>query len=455
MTKSTLEDHSPDATERAMTTSFSDEQQPHNEAPQRERNETGGKDIPPPPRKRVFVIAILLVAGLICYGAFKHWQTDQMAEQVQQEAINFVPVVQTITAKADSSDIKLRLPGETEAFDTATIYPRATGYVAERRVDIGSRVKAGDLLIKIAAPDLDEQLAQAKAQLLQVEAALNQSKAQLTQAQANLALAQVTFKRTNAMTQRGYETVQNNDNQATQVQSQMAGVALAEAGIKVADANVKAQKATVDRLQALADFEDVRAPFDGIVTTRGVDKGDLVNADTKSGTPLFTIAKDRVLRVVVHVPQSQAFGIRDGLVGDVTMPQKPDRVFTGRIARSSIALLYSARILETEVDVDNPTGELRPGAFVNVSFSIPRQRPNVVLPAEALIFNQNGLQVAVVQDDEVHMQHIAIYRDFGRTVELSEGLSGGEQVVINPPADLVDHAKIKVQDKPPEEQAKK
>ena len=309
------------------------------------------------PRKRVFVIALLVVFCLLAYGAFKHWQTDQIADQAQQEAIDFVPEVQTITAKAEDGAVKLTLPGETQAFDVSTIYPRATGYVAERHVDIGSRVKTDELLIRIASPDLDQQLAQALGQLRQTRAALGQAQAQLSQAKANLALANVTFTRTNQLTQRGYETVQNNDNQRTQVQSQQAGVELAEAGIKVADANVQAQQATVDRLKALTRFEEVRAPFDGIITTRGVDKGDLVNADTKTGSPLFTVAKDRVLRVTVHVPQSEAFEIRDGLVGDVFLPQRPTQIFTGRIARSSVALLNSARTLDTEVDVDNPKGD--------------------------------------------------------------------------------------------------
>lgn len=410
---------------------------------------------PPPPRKRVYVFVLLFVAALLGYGGLGHWRTDQRAAEAQQEAVDFVPEVQTITAKVSEEPVKLTLPGQTEAFDQATIYPRATGYIAERHVDIGSRVKAGDLLIKIAAPDLDQQLAQARAQLLQTQAALGQAQAQMTQAQANLALANVTFNRTNQLTQRGYETVQNNDNQRTQVQSQQAAVETAKAGIKVAEANVKAQQATVDRLEALTRFEEVRAPFDGIITTRGVDKGDLVNADTKTGAALFTVAKDRVLRVTVHVPQSEAFGVHEGLDAEVRVPQMADQVFHGKVARSSVALLNSARTLDTEVDVDNSEGRLRPGAFVNVTFDIPRVRPAVILPAEALIFNQNGLQVATVQDDQARLQGVVINRDFGKTVELRGGLNGGEQVIINPPTELGDGAKVKVKSKPPQEQAKR
>ena len=156
------------------------------------------------------------------------------------------------------------------------------------------------------------------------------------------------------------------------------------------------------------------------------------------------------------MPQANAFSrSRTGCYATAYLPQKPDQTFSGKIARSSVALLNSARTLDTEVDVENPTGALRPGAFVNVSFDVPRLHPNVVLPAEALLFNQHGMQAAVVQDDEIHMQPITIYRDFGDTVELRDGLNGGEQVVINPPVDLKEHSKVKVKPKPPEEQAKK
>ena len=442
MTQSTLD-------ERAAMNRSGDEYAPNEAVTQAER------DPPPLPRKRVFVIAILVVVCLLAYGSYEHFATYEIATETQQETKDYVPEVQTITAEVDGAPINLSLPGQTEAFDTATIYPRATGYVAERKVDIGSRVKTGDLLIRIAAPDLDQQLAQARGQLEQTKAAQAQAQASLDQSKANLALANVTFKRTNKLTQQGFETVQNNDNQQTQVQSQQASVETSQAGIKVAAANTQAQQATVDRLVALTQFEEVRAPFDGIVTTRAVDIGDLVNADTKTGSPLFTVAKDNVLRVAVNVPQANALSIRVGLEADVTLPQMPNHPFTGKIARSSVALQNSARTLDTEVDVANPQGTLRPGSFVTVTFHLPRVQPNVVLPAEALIFNQHGLQVATVQDDEIHLQTVTVYRDFGKTVELRDGLSGGEQVVLSPPIDLTDHSKVKIKEKAPEEQAKK
>jgi HlyD family secretion protein len=413
-------------------------------------------DPPPPlPSKWVFFFVVVGAALLLGYGGYKHWALDADATTTQKETIDFVPTVRTITTQADTKPTKLILPGQTDAFDSATLYPRATGYVSERLVDIGSRVKKGDLLLRIAAPDTDRQLDQARAQLKQVQATMAQAQATLDQAKGAAALADLNFKRSKDLVQRGYDTVQNNDTQQTNVTTQKASVGTAEAGIKVAAANEQAQQATVDRLVTLTQFEEVRAPFEGIIVTRGVDVGDLVNADSKTGASLFTVAKDAVIRATVHIPQTNAVAIRDGLEASVAVPQIPNRVFTGKIARSSVALLNSSRTLTTEVDIQNPDGALRPGLFVNVTFEIPRLRPNIVVPSEALIFNQGGLQVAVVQDDQVHMQKITIYRDFGKTVELESGLNGGEAVIMSPPADLQDGSKVKLEPKKPEEQAQK
>ena len=394
---------------------------------------------------KAILVAIAFVAALLAWGVYEHWRQNSQAAQTQARTTQFVPTVRTVVAKREDSPIETLLPGQSEAFQTANIFARATGYIAERRVDIGSRVKKGDLLVRIAAPDLDEQVAQAVAQLGQVEAALNQARAQVTQAQANLSLQTANLARTNDLTQRGFETLQNQQTQQTTVQSQQANLATAEAGIKLAEANVRAQQASVDRLRALAAFENVVAPFDGVVTARNVEVGDLVNADAGSGAPMFTVEEDDVLRISVHVPQYSSAGIRDGLEAKVTAPEMPGRVFSGKVARSSVALLYSTRTLTTQVDVPNPDGALRPGLFVNVAFDVPRTQPNVSIPSEALIFDQHGAQVAVVgEGDKIKMHKIDIYRDLGASLELKYGLSGGERVVIRPPADLQEGSKVKV-----------
>jgi RND family efflux transporter MFP subunit len=407
------------------------------------RQGDGNQEHPPaPPPKSVLVVAVLVVLGLLAWGGYEHWRSYSASAETTSETVDHVVDVQTTQAKRLDTFLTLDLPGQTEAFDTATIFPRATGYISKRRVDIGTRVKKDDLLVHIAAPDLDQQLAQAEAQMGQTRAALVQAQAQVAQAEANLNLAKVTFARTNRLTQQGYETQQNDDTQHANTQTQQANLDAANAGVKVADANVQAQQATIDRLKALTAFEDVVAPFDGVITARNVDIGDLVNADSTTASPMFAMVRDDIIRVIVRVPQSAAIGMRNGLPATVKVPQMPDHEFRGLVARSSVALLYSSRSLTTEVDVPNPKGDLRPGLYVSASFQVPRAQPEVNVPSEALIFNQHGMQVASVQDGKVSLHDVEIDRDHGTNVDLRNGLSGGERIVLNPPALLKDGTKV-------------
>jgi RND family efflux transporter MFP subunit len=407
---------------------------------------------PSPPRKRVLLYVLVPVVALLGVGVYQHWRTYADAAETQQEQENFVPRVRTTAAQKQNGPVELTLPGQTEAFDVANLYPRATGYVVERRVDIGSHVKAGDLLLRIEAPDLDQQLAQAQAQLGQNQAAVLQAQAQVQSAEANTKLANVTKFRETTLAGQGWETRQNADNATANFSVQTAGIINAQAGVAVALANLKAQQATIDRLQALTAFEQVKAPFDGVITARNVDKGDLLTQDSSGGAPMFTIARDDVLRVAVYVPQSSAIGIHDGVEAQVMVPEMPNRIFRGRVARSSVALQASSRSMLTEVDVANPDGVLRPGLYVNVAFSIPRQAPAIVVPDAALVFNATGLRVATVDgDSRIRFQKVTIYRDFGTTAELRDGLQGGENLVLSPPADLTEGHKVQVVNPLPEQ----
>jgi HlyD family secretion protein len=404
---------------------------------------------PPPPRSRVFVFVAVPIAVLLGLGAYWHHQTYANAAETQRQQQDFTPHVETAVAQRTDKPVDLTLPGQTEAFNVANLYPRATGYVAERDVDIGSRVHAGDLLLRIAAPDLDQQLAQAEAQLGQTQAAILQAQAQVQSAQANTKLANVTKYRATTLAHQGWETLQNADSATANYSVQSAGIANAEAGVAVALANQKAQQATVDRLRALTAFERVTAPFDGVITARNVETGDLLTSDSSGGAPLFSIARDDVLRIAVYVPQSAAIGVRDGLEAKVTVPEMPGRVFEAHVARSAVALQASSRSMLTEVDVPNPDGALRPGLFVNVTFAVPRQAPAVVVPDAALVFNAQGLRVAALQpDDTVKLLPVSIYRDFGTSAELRDGLQGGETLVLSPPAELVDGSKVDVSQAP-------
>lgn len=409
-------------------------------------------DAPPKHVSRlVYIVPAVLVAGLVGWGAWTHWSESNRATEVQQAAEDYKPTLRTTEAKLEDGPVNLTLPATTAPFDSARLYARATGYVAERRVDIGSRVKKGDLLLRIGAPDLNAQLVQAAAQLGQTRAALIQAQANVQSSQSTVDLARVTNGRTSTLANQGWETRQNADNTRANVQTGAAAVDASKAAVTVAEANVAAQFAAVQRLQALVGYLDVTAPFDGVVTSRSVDVGDLVSADSSGGTALFALQRTDILRIQVAVPQSGAVTMRDGLDAKVLVQELPGQEFKGTVSRNAVALDPASRSVAVEVDVPNGDGRLRPGLYVTVVISIPRERPGVVVPDEAVLFNGQGLRVAVVdKDDTVHMQDVTIARDFGTTVELRDGLNGGERVALSPPVDLVDKEKVKVQAPPPD-----
>jgi RND family efflux transporter MFP subunit len=426
----------------------------------REPLPTGDEKVTPlgdarPPSRRLYFLVAIAVLGALAWGAYGRWQQREAAIETQQQLADFVPELRVAMAIGQDGPAPLTLPGTVLPFDQARIFARATGYVAERHVDIGSRVREGDLLLRIAAPDLDHQLSEAEARLLQMEGTLDQAHAAAEQARSDAALADVTNTRTARLATQGWESKQNADSTRLGLASKLAAVNNAEAGVKVAEASIRAQEATVRRLRQLAQFERVEAPFNGVITARNVDNGDLVKADDNSGgTPLFAIQRDDIVRVQVNVPQSGAVGLQDGLSAEVHVPELPGRTFEGKVSRNSVALDAASRTMLAEVDVPNPDGALRPGFYVDVQFGIPRQVPTVLIPAEALLFNADGLRVAAVDDSgHVHLHKVSVYRDYGTKLELREGLKGGERVALSPPADIAEGQKVKVVAQPTDAKA--
>jgi RND family efflux transporter MFP subunit len=299
--------------------------------------------------RRLGLGAIIAVIAMVALGTWTHVARSSAAQEALRTRQEAVPLVRTIQAHANDRPQIVDLPGTMQAFDAATLYARATGYIARRNVDIGSHVHQGDVLAVIAAPDLDQQLAQARAQVLQMQAALNQ-------AIANRSLAHITNQRTQRLVKEGWDSRQQGDQDRTTASTQAAAVA-------VAQANLAAQVAQVNRLVELTGFEKVVAPFDGVITAREIDVGTLVAADANTGTSLFSIAKTDVLRVQVYVPQEYFFGLKDGQDATITVPQLPGRVFHGRVARNAAALATTTRTLLAEVDVDNRDGALSAGLY--------------------------------------------------------------------------------------------
>jgi RND family efflux transporter MFP subunit len=378
-------------------------------------------------RRTGWLIGLASVSGLavlVGLGAYGHAQREALADATLAAHRDAVPVVRTMTLKAVDTPREVELPGSTQAFDTATLYARATGYIAKRNVDIGSRVRAGAVLAVIAAPDLDQQLVQARAQLVQLEA-------NVVQAQAAARVAYDNAWRTAQTAKAGWTSQQQADVDRDTLTADTAALA-------VARANVTAQEAQVNRLVELTGFENVVAPFDGVITSRQVDVGSLVTANDNSGTPLFSIAHTDTLRVQIYVPQDDYFGIKDGDEAEVTVPELPGRVFRGRLARNANALQSDTRTVLAEVDVENKEGALAPGVYTIVHLHEPRQYPVISVPAQAIILGEDGPQVAVYDNGVVHLSRLDIAADNGATVEVRGGLHAGERLILNPPIGAAD-----------------
>jgi RND family efflux transporter MFP subunit len=372
--------------------------------------------------------AIAAVALLVGFGTWSQSSRNADTVAVLEARKNAVPNVRTMTVVEDKAPRTIELPGSMAAFDYATLFARATGYISVRNVDIGSKVRKGDVLALIAAPDLDQQFDQAKAQLVQLQASVEQAK-------ANAELGRVTSARTSQLVVKGVSSAQQGDQDRLTFASETAALA-------VARANVVVQQAAVNRLAQLTDFEQITAPFDGVITSRLIDVGSLVTADANSGTPLFSIDRTDVLRVRVYVPQTDYFGIKDGDRATVTVPELPDRVFEGKVARNARTLAAGTRTLLTEVDVNNKDGVLTAGLYGIVHFQVRRSNPVVLIPSQAVIFNKDGLSAAVVSNGKVELRKLELEADNGVNVEVRIGLRPGDRVILSPPANIADGMRV-------------
>jgi RND family efflux transporter MFP subunit len=370
---------------------------------------------------------LLLLAGGLGIGGWRHYEAARDVAAVAEQVRTNVPEVRVATVKPSGDIMKVSLPATTTAFEAANIFARTSGYIEKRHVDIGDRVKKGDLLAEITAPELDQQIAQAQATLAQDQAALQQ-------AQASRELADVTNSRDSNLVKQGWLTAQQGDNDRLTLRAQQGAVGVAES-------NITAQEAQIRVLQQEKSYQRVVAPFDGVVTQRNVDNGSLVQAGS---TFMFTMMHSDVIRTQVFVPQDEAFGVAPGVDANIRVPEIPGRTFAGKVTRIATALQPGSRTLLTEIDVPNPDGLLSPGIYCTVELSIPRRTPSMTIPSDALVFDQNGLHVAVVRNGMVHLQQVSISRDFGTIVEVRDGVQPGDQVVLNPAVTLAEGSKVTI-----------
>jgi RND family efflux transporter MFP subunit len=374
--------------------------------------------------RRFGLIAVIAAVAIAGFGIFeRRSQQAEVAQWTQEQAI---PTVAVITPKAGAAAQHLVLPGTVQAWYEASIYARVNGYLKNWYFDYGARVKKGDVLAEIEAPDLDAQLAAA-------EAKLNSAKALVKVREVERQFAQSTYERWRD-SPKGVVSVQEQEAKHADYNS-------AAARLNAATAEAAAYQGEVDRLEALESFKKITAPFDGIVTARETDIGALINAGSGTGggngPELFRVADIHMMRVYVQVPQQLSASIKAGLNAELHLPQYPDKTFRAIVATTSSAINTSARTLLVELHADNPDGELQPGAYAQVDFELP-SNPNVVrIPTSALVFRERGMEVATIgPDDKIELKPIKIGRNLGTEVEVLQGLTMSDRLVNSPPDSL-------------------
>jgi RND family efflux transporter MFP subunit len=380
--------------------------------PMRAGQEIGDTSTRPTKLGRLAFIAAILVAlgAIVGYLPRAHQRTALIAE-TKELAIPTVSVASPRLAKPEAS---LAVPGEVRAFMDSPIYSRANGYLKKWLVDLGAEVKEGDLLAEIDVPELDQELAQAKAQVAQAE--------------ANLGLAKSTAARWTELLRNSVVSEQESN-------EKQADFALKQANLEAAHANVR-------RLADLQSFTKVLAPFSGTITARHTDIGELIR--TESGKELFHLAQTRTLRVYVHVPQTIARGITVGQIAEVAIPELPNQKLEAKVVRTSGAMTAASRTLLTELELTNQDGKILAGTFAQVRFPNLETGGTLTVPSNAVLFRAEGTQLAFVTDDQVHLRNVTLGRDFGSSVEVLAGASQNDSVVLNPPDSIVSGMQVRL-----------
>jgi len=368
--------------------------------------------------KVLIIVAIaVLIAGFVVIRGI-HSRIDAAAVIRERTLDQSIPSIAVIHPKRGAPKDEIVLPGNIQAFLDAPVYARTSGYLKKWYSDIGTRVKTGDLLAEIESPEVDQQYEQAKAQL--------------ATAQANLKLAKITMDRDLSLLKD----------------------AIAKQDLDNAVGAYEADKATVDsmaanmkHLEQLVGFEKVFAPFDGLITARNTDVGQLINAGNGGVTQeLFRLSSTSKLRIFISVPQSYASAATPGVSTELTLTEAPGHHYVGKVARNTGAIDPTTRTLLTEVDIDNATNQLMPGAYAEVHLKLPSATAALVVPVTSLIFRAEGLQVAVVRDgNRAEMVHVTQGRDFGTEVEITSGLTANDQVIVNTPDSLTTGAQVRIE----------
>jgi len=372
---------------------------------------------PRPRRGWILAVVLFLVfAGILVSGILQRMHTNAALRGETTDMA--VPTVSVVAPQRAAPLEEIVLPGNVQPYIQSPIFSRTNGYLRRWYFDIGAHVKKGQLLAEIETPEVDKQL--------------QQSLGNLGTAQANLRLAEITKNRYEDLLKSHAVSQQDVDN----------AVGSYSANKAIVDANA----ANVKQLETLQSFEKIYAPFDGVITARNTDIGDLINSGSNSNvkTDLFHMAQPEVLRVYVSVPEEYSQATTAGLTADLTLAEFPGRVFTGKLVRTSEAINYVTRTLLAEVDVKNPTGQLLSGAYAEVHFKVPGHVSTYILPVDTLLFRKEGLNIAIVKDGKAALIPVTPGRDFGDTIEIIAGLQGNESVIVSPPDSIVAGEQVQI-----------
>ena len=375
-----------------------------------------GGALPPKHGGLALLIALLIVAGIVVAGVLPRLKARAALRATTNDLA--IPTVSVVHPKMGAPQTEIVLPGNVQAFNDSPIYARTNGYLKKWYVDIGARVKSDQLLAEIETPEVDQEL--------------DQARADLNTAQANFALSQITAQRYQELARTDSVSKQDVDNAIGDFAAKKAMVASAQSNVK--------------RLEELQSFEKIYAPFDGVITARNTDIGHLINSGAGApATELFHIAAIEKLRVYINVPQQYSPSAKPGLTADLTLQELPGQRFKGTLVRTASAIDLATRTLLVEVDVNNSSGQLLPGAYAEVHLKVPAGTPALILPVSALIFRSDGLQVGTVESgNRATLRNVVLGHDLGSEVEVVSGLTGDDSVITNPPDSLVSGEIVRV-----------
>lgn len=377
----------------------------------------------------LFVLAVF--GGLFAVGMLPRKERVAAITQQTREDVTETPTVTVASAVAAPPSREIILPATSSAIMDTPIYARAEGYLVKLRADIGDRVKKGQVLVELDTPELDQQFASARARLAQVKASQGQLAAAERESAAAVKLAAITAERWKRLVAEGVFSKQEGDDKDAMLEVRQAELESAKAAVNVGRETVRAQEAEVARLEQLASYKEVRAPFDGVITVRNCATGNLVSPNNQ-GRELFRMSNNDILRVFAALPQANVADVRTGDKAEVWIADRPNVRFNGQVARSANAIDEATRTQRTEVRVTNRDNLLLPGMYVQVRFMAAKPRSLVLVPGDTLVTKPDGSFVAVVDSGKVRMQKVSLGRDLGATVEVTQGLLGGESLIVSP-----------------------